>query len=65
MLSRGMPRTPARHPRTLAEAFPAERWAAVEVHRSHWREWVRAGLFLAFLFAVLFGTHFVATYIGA
>lgn len=41
---------------------------AIEHHqrsaRHDWREWVRGGLFLGFIFFALFGFHAVARYFG-
>lgn len=61
--------TTRRHPRSLAEAFPDERACAIEHHRRSSlhqpREWLRAALFVAFLFGALFGFHAVARWFGA
>jgi hypothetical protein len=54
------------HGRTWAETWRPE---AVEHHRRSarhdWREWLRAGLFMGFIFGALFGFHAVAVYFGA
>lgn len=56
--------TTRRYSRTLAEAFPCERWPAIEHHRAP-RFYAAAGVALAIFIGVGCGLALIAYFLGA